>query len=333
MKVSAIIPCHNNARWITAALDSVAAQSLPVDDVIVLVDASSDDSAALAAAHPLRPRVELTQFRNAGAARNRGAELARHPWIAFLDADDWWIPDHLRLAARLLEGTRDVAYFGHFVEHWGDAGLYHHRPALSEPGAGLSGADFYRAFLGPNPGWPTSGMILSRDRFLEVGGFDVSQVRRHDTELFSRVLHGHTWSYNPREVFFYRKAVGESISTDRAACSYYRLRADVRIVQAFGPAQGRAHLRKKAEEALSLTLSERRRDLFAASLTLGRPYLSGARRWFYSAARWAPGAMRPCLALGRLWRQRGRSAAAPPPVLPPAASSSSESLASSSRAR
>src|SRR5690606_29981740 len=131
----------------------------------------------VASRHPVRPRVVRTDFRNAAATRNYGVSLACGSWIAFLDADDWWMDDHLERAAELLEGSDDVAYFGHFEEYFQGSGRTHFQPPLERGPArgGLTPEDFYRYFLSANPGWPTSGMILRTRRFREVGGFDVTQ--------------------------------------------------------------------------------------------------------------------------------------------------------------
>ena len=90
--VSVIIPAYNAgpriARTIRAALD----QTLPVLEVIVVNDGSTDDTAAVVS--QFGPPVRLIEKANGGpaSARNMGAKLARGEWLAMLDADDWWFP-------------------------------------------------------------------------------------------------------------------------------------------------------------------------------------------------------------------------------------------------
>ena len=116
MKISVIIPCHNAGPWIGETLRSVAAQTLTLCEVILIDDASTDDSVAKANEALPGIRVIPTKFGNAASARNAGIEVATGDWIALLDADDVWYPNHLERAAGLLEGTRDVAFMAN--HHW-----------------------------------------------------------------------------------------------------------------------------------------------------------------------------------------------------------------------
>ena len=104
MKVSIIIPLYNKAPYVRRALDSIAAQTFTDFEAIVIDDGSTDGGAAIVADYP-DPRFRLIRQPNAGpgAARNAGVAQARGEFIAFLDADDEWLPHYLYESVRLLE--------------------------------------------------------------------------------------------------------------------------------------------------------------------------------------------------------------------------------------
>jgi glycosyltransferase involved in cell wall biosynthesis len=90
--VSVVIPCYNGAAFLRETLASVLAQTQPVLEVIVVDDGSTDDSAGIAALFGPPVRVLRQPNQGESVARNRGVREARGDWIAFLDADDAWLP-------------------------------------------------------------------------------------------------------------------------------------------------------------------------------------------------------------------------------------------------
>lgn len=93
MKVSTIIPAFNRRDYLPRAIDSVLAQTVPVDEIIVVDDGSTDGSAGLVESR-YGNRVRVVRQANSGVAgaRYRGIQEARGEWIAFLDSDDEWLP-------------------------------------------------------------------------------------------------------------------------------------------------------------------------------------------------------------------------------------------------
>jgi len=86
MRISAIIPSYNRRHTLERALQSVFAQTSPVDEVILVDDGSSDDSAEMTAQRFPDVKVIRQSNRGVSAARNRGIRAARHDWIALLDS-------------------------------------------------------------------------------------------------------------------------------------------------------------------------------------------------------------------------------------------------------
>jgi glycosyltransferase involved in cell wall biosynthesis len=97
--ISVIIPTHNRAHSVGASIESVFAQSVPVLEVLVVDDASSDDTVAvvreMVARFPKIRVIALAENGGGGHARNIGIDAAEGDYLAFLDSDDTWFPDKL----------------------------------------------------------------------------------------------------------------------------------------------------------------------------------------------------------------------------------------------
>jgi glycosyltransferase involved in cell wall biosynthesis len=109
---SVVIPAYNRADVLGDAIRSVLAQTEQDFEIVVVDDGSADDPARVVASFA-DPRIRLHRQvnRGGGAARNAGIDLARGCFIAFLDSDDAYLPDHLAAMRRLLAGTdRTVGY-------------------------------------------------------------------------------------------------------------------------------------------------------------------------------------------------------------------------------
>lgn len=114
--VSVVIPCFNAARYIGAAIGSVLAQTLRGDEIIVVDDGSSDDSAEVIAGFGRQVRYFHQENQGISAARNSGIARASGACIAFLDADDLWTDDSLTSRRRHLADQADLAYVYGWVE-------------------------------------------------------------------------------------------------------------------------------------------------------------------------------------------------------------------------
>lgn len=110
LSVSTVIPTYNRAHFVRRAVDSALGQSRPEDEVIVVDDGSTDDTAAVLAPYGDRIRYVRTANGGGGAARNVGVRHATRDLVAFLDSDDEWMPGKLELARRWLEARPDVLF-------------------------------------------------------------------------------------------------------------------------------------------------------------------------------------------------------------------------------
>ncbi|SAK86417.1 glycosyl transferase family 2 [Caballeronia temeraria] len=182
LRISIIIPCYNAVKTLARALNSCLAQA-QVGQIIVVDDCSGDASRDVAAYYALKDaRIQLLRMPENGGparARNFAAQHATFPLLAFLDADDEYLPNALADAAAALHARPmhpairlDVQYAGFPPE------IY----AFSE----------FEKYAGRMSDTVTSSLVIRRSVFLALGGFPVDQNLREfggeDAVLFEAIV-------------------------------------------------------------------------------------------------------------------------------------------------
>lgn len=99
--VTVVIPAFNAGPYLRITLDSLQQQTTTPEAVVVIDDGSTDDTATIARARDVT--LVQQQQRGPGAARNRGVEIAKTEFVAFLDADDWFAPDKIERSVKVLD--------------------------------------------------------------------------------------------------------------------------------------------------------------------------------------------------------------------------------------
>jgi glycosyltransferase involved in cell wall biosynthesis len=297
MKVSVIIPCHNCGESVGAAVHSVGVQSHPAYEIIVVDDASTDGS--VEAVRASSPEIQLLRvnYRNAAATRNEGIRAATGEWVAFLDADSIWFDYHLSQAIDLVRDTTDVAYmcWGHVSDHPSVAPSTNESSPSDRPLTGLRDEMTVQWRLRGGYGFPTVGMLVRRRVLQDIGGFDVSQRRRHDFELFLRVVHGHTWSYHPRRSWWSRPPRPGDISADTAKCKYYALRALTLNEQRYHPTIMRELIERSARSAFTAALRGGNVDQINRTRQLAWPHLARRDKVIFQVLQHLPKSIRDSL--------------------------------------
>ena len=205
MNVSVVVPAYNAARFVRRAIDSALRQSLPPQEVVVVDDGSQDDTADVVRAYG--PPVRCVSQANAGAsiARNVGIEQSKGDWIALLDADDEWLPHKLERQAEVLRAHPDLAWCGCNKEDAGGGAA----PAVRAPRAvaqtlrRLGSLPFFEVGR-RRLGLQTSGFVIRRSVFDDIGGFDPALRVCHDKDLFWRIAVRHPrFGYVPEILYRY----------------------------------------------------------------------------------------------------------------------------------
>lgn len=108
--VSVVIPAYNVAWCVGKAIDSVLAQHFRDFEIIVVNDGSTDDTGRVLVSYGDRIRLIEQDNRGMSAARNAAIHAARGRYVAFLDADDWWLPGKLGNQVTLMEGRPELGF-------------------------------------------------------------------------------------------------------------------------------------------------------------------------------------------------------------------------------
>ncbi len=181
--ISVIVPAYRAAGTIRRALMSVAGQTVKPGEVIVVDDGSDDGTheAALACREDMNAielKVIRQDNRGAGAARNRAMEEADQPLVAFLDADDEWLPEKLERSLARMEGTDHllVAHNGWIIED-GKKTLIDGARRFSEGGDPFHSL-YRKGYI------DTCTVVARRDAVIAAGGFDETLPNAQDFDLW-----------------------------------------------------------------------------------------------------------------------------------------------------
>jgi Glycosyl transferase family 2 len=259
-QVSIIMPACNAASVIETAIASVQQQTVQDWHLWVVDDGSSDETATIVQGVQQRdPRIHLLRQPNQGVsvARNQGVHQSQSPYIAFLDADDQWLPDAL----------------SHHLQHFAvspELGVSFGRVEILTA-AGQSTGQYSTArltnlqaqqFLAENPTTTTSNWVIRRAVWQQVGGFTETLNYSEDLAWLLKVCCTTSWKIAgiDRVLTRYRTSQG-GLSADlyRMEAGWQQLIAQTRelapafVAQHFAQAQA-IHLRYLARRAIRLQL-------------------------------------------------------------------------------
>ena len=204
--VSVIIPAFNAAPFLREAIDSVLEQTLN-PEIIVVDDGSTDDTRSVLAAYGDKIRLIAQSHSGVSAARNRGMDAAHGAFVAFLDADDYFLlPSKLEEQVACFEQQPNLAvvHSGWRVFDEKDEVVVEKQPWVKAPDLDL------RDWLLFQPALP-SAMMFRRDAFLAVGGFDRHLGHLEDLELALRLsVKGYASAWVKKIATAYRRHDGNA---------------------------------------------------------------------------------------------------------------------------
>ncbi len=223
--VSVIIPTFNRSAQVLEAVRSVLYQKRVPAQVIVVDDGSTDGTAEALRTFGSRISVIQQARKGVSAARNRGVLKAEHPWIAFLDSDDLWLPDKLSAQLAYLTAHPEIRIC-QTEEIWLRNGKrlnpkkYHKKPE----------GDCFRYLLDRCLVSP-SAVMMHRSLFDEAGGFDEDLMACEDYDLWLRIGLRHPIGLVQKALVVKRGGHQDQLSTCIPALDRFRIRALLKILR------------------------------------------------------------------------------------------------------
>jgi glycosyltransferase involved in cell wall biosynthesis len=183
-RVSVVIPAYNAAWCVLRAVDSVLAQEYRDFELLVVDDGSSDDTAAILAGYGDALRVVSKRNGGLSSARNAGIAAAQGDFVAFLDADDWWLPAKLSRQVALLEAHPELLFCScTTVVRTPEGGHLPDWRCGTAAGGALESIFAVNAFVAGS----ASAVLVRREAFARSGGFDESLRSLEDIDMWMRL--------------------------------------------------------------------------------------------------------------------------------------------------
>lgn len=194
-KISVIIPTHNRAQMLTRSVESVLAQTWPGGmEILVISDGSTDNTEEVVESFD-DPRVRLLKHetsQGASAARNTGISVAQGNYIAFLDDDDEWMKDHLKLLiSKMNDAGSSVGLVYGWIDYYNDGKLVQQKhPELR--------GNIFIEMLDKQAITNSSVLLIRREVIDVVKGFDEKLPRGNDGDFIRRISKHFAVDYVPK---------------------------------------------------------------------------------------------------------------------------------------
>ena len=198
-RFSVIIPNFNNGPTLARAINSVLTQTTPAHEILVIDDGSTDESKQIAESFGEKVRYFWQPNSGVSVARNLGANMATGEWLAFLDADDEYLPNRLEVHASWIKDEPDLDFLlgdqesrtpdGEFIELYmakSSAGQELLQKYSNTKRIPLSPCDF--GSLTSDGFAEIRTISLPRAKFLALGGFSLSHKIGEDLHFFIRLF-------------------------------------------------------------------------------------------------------------------------------------------------
>lgn len=224
--ISVVIPAYNSAASIGRAIDSVLAQTLLADEILVVDDGSTDATAEIVRTYGHKVRLLVQPNAGAAAARNTGIAAAAGDWIAFLDADDEWLPQRLAVQTDILKRHPELVWVsGNYItcscsEHRQSPYIVPQKALVRLQDSRVL-SDFCASYAEGLSGH-TDTMLIRRDVLVEAGLFDPTLIKAEDIDLWWKIAHRHpTVGFSAEPLAVYHLGTPQSLNKNMMHGRFY----------------------------------------------------------------------------------------------------------------
>lgn len=231
--VSVIIPTYNRWPWVGEAIESVLGQTFTDFELIVVDDGSTDETAERLDPYEAVVQVIEQGHRGVSAARNRGVQASRGRYLAFLDSDDLWLAGKLEVQTDFMDRHRQYLIC-QTDEVWLRRGVrVNPKNIHRKPSGDIFRASLERCLVSP------SAVMLTRNLFDRVGGFDESLAVCEDYDLWLRIAVEQEVGLIPEPLIVKRGGHADQLSHSVWGMDRFRVCALQKLLRQRLPAQKR----------------------------------------------------------------------------------------------
>jgi len=224
-KVSVIIPTYNRAHILREAIDSVLSQKYNNLELMVVDDGSTDETKEVVSWYIPRLTYIYQERQGVSAARNRGIDLARGNYLAFLDSDDLWLPNKLYLQMEFMENN-PKALICYTEEIWIRRGV---RVNPMKKHKKYSGMIFEHCL--PLCTISPSSALITRSLLKEIGGFDEGLKVCEDYDLWLRISARYPIYLIDTPLIIKRGGHADQLSKKMNGQDHFRIKALVKLLK------------------------------------------------------------------------------------------------------
>lgn len=224
--ITVIIPTHNRAHMLPEAIKSVLNQTLPVEQIIVVDDGSTDNTKDAITPLINKQLILIRQpHQGVSAARNRGLSHAKTPWVAFLDSDDRFLKRKIEKQwAAIVEHPGMKLH--HCDERWVRNGQHlnpmkKHDKSMSSPFR----ESLERCMISP------SSVIIDRLLLKSIGGFDETLPACEDYDLWLRICASHPIFFLPEKLLIKNGGHSDQLSRQYWGMDRFRIQSMENLLQ------------------------------------------------------------------------------------------------------